>query len=213
MFYLSVASTCLAFANWLCTPISRRDLQARLNLALFQPGMMRRSPYSVLYCRKTVGLYSDQILRYGEQNHILPAAFIASHGNRPASRTFKLCHIPLLIGSNHCPAIGTVHLSGNPFEILAFGVHSVQSPFFPKVRQPLPPVFFGASLLLSESLLLTDIFLHSTNIFSSFLLTHEHSYAILYSRTEFRAVLLLYTNIISLSIDFHEKVFVLQNLF
>lgn len=47
MFYLSVASTCLAFANWLCTPISRRDLQARLNLALFQPGMMRRSPYSV----------------------------------------------------------------------------------------------------------------------------------------------------------------------
>ena len=46
MFYLSVASTCLAFANWLCTPISRRDLQARLNLALFQPGMMRRSPYS-----------------------------------------------------------------------------------------------------------------------------------------------------------------------
>ena len=84
----------------------------------------------ILYCRKTVGLYSDQIFRYGEQNHILPPAFIASHGNRPASRTFKLCHIPLLIGSNHSPAIGTVHLSGNPFEILAFGVHSVQSPFF-----------------------------------------------------------------------------------
>ena len=202
----------MAFANWLCTPISRRDLQARLNLALFQPGMMRRSPYSVLYCRKTVGLYSDQILRYGEQNHILPAAFIASHGNRPASRTFKLCHIPLLIGSNHSPAIGTVHLSGNPFEILAFGVHSVQSPFFRRCgnRSLLYSLGFPAFVRIFT---VDGHFLHSTNIFSSFLLTHEHSYAILYSRTEFRAVLLLYTNIISLSIDFHEKVFVLQNLF
>lgn len=173
---------------------------------------MRRSQYSILYCRKTVGLYSDQILRYGEQNHILPPAFIASHGNRPASRTFKLCHIPLLIGSNHSPAIGTVHLSGNPFEILAFGVHSVQSPFFRRCgnRSLLYSLGFPAFVRIFT---VDGHFLCSTNIFSSFLLTHEHSYAILYSRTEFRAVLLLYTNIISLSMDLHEKVFVLQNLF
>ena len=57
MFYLSAASTCLASANWLCTPISTRDLQTRLNLALFQPGTLCRSQYSiVLYQINSNGL-------------------------------------------------------------------------------------------------------------------------------------------------------------